>query len=223
MKITLIHGENTQESYKLLSSLRQSFKPRQINVWSDKSKVSLQEFFRSQDLFVENSVYIVESFDNIKDADFKWFRENSKTRENDVVFYSKKTLSQATIKKLPPIDRIHFLEIPKIIWKFLESIYPKNTRECLGLLKLTLENEPIEKVFTLIVNQVKDLYLVKIDSTSVDYPSWRLSKLKQQSVKFDTYILELLIKALAESDIRSKTSDTNLEESVCYDFAKVLA
>lgn len=91
----------------------------------------------------------------------------------------------------------------------------------LGLLKITLSNEPIEKVFTLIVNQIKDIYMFKLDNSSINYPQWRLSKIQAISTTYDLWTLEDLIRDLATADLKSKQG-ANLNELLTYNLSKSL-
>jgi len=62
----------------------------------------------------------------------------------------------------------------------------------------------------MLARHLRDLYWVKVEEESLDYPDWRVLKLAKQAAKFTTSDLEFLISALSEIDIKTKTSDSDL-------------
>ena len=100
--------------------------------------------------------------------------------------------------------------MPVILWNFLEGLYPGNSTKSIQKLHILFEKEAPELIFTLIAKLFRDLYWVKMDAMTLPYPSWRVGKLKAQSLKFTVDQLRLLIASLTEIDIKVKTSKSDL-------------
>ncbi|MFH1863787.1 MAG: hypothetical protein ABIJ85_02685, partial [bacterium] len=118
------------------------------------------------------------------------------------------------LKELPKADKTEEFKLPKILFTMLESIYPGNVKRVLTLFHQTIENNPPEFVFALIARLFRDLYWVKTDPNSIPYPSWRVGKLKSQSVKFKEETIKEIINRLAKLDIEVKTSKANMISSL---------
>ncbi len=221
MKITLIHGANLEASYQTLTTIKHSLKYKDIRVINAKVVTSLSDQFRLQDLFDESNVYLIESVEFLKESDLVWMRKNAKDFDCLVIIFSNRELTKAFIKKLPPIDKNYKNDIPMYLWKLLDSIYPKNAKSCLSLLRTASLTEPVEKIFALMINQIKDIYIIKLDGGSLNYPSWRLSKLTKAASLFEISDLEDLIHDLAATDTRSK-SGGSLYELLSYNLIKHL-
>ena len=104
--------------------------------------------------------------------------------------------------------------MPRLIFTFLDSIYPKNVKKVLVLFHELIKNEPVEFVFALMARHLRDLYWVRVEPKSLPYPSWRVGKLKGQSSKFKFETLKDLIARMAEIDIAVKTSKSDLISSL---------
>ncbi len=136
------------------------------------------------------------------------------TKRRVFVLYYDKALAQNILKKLPKEAKIEEFKLAKIIFKFLDSFYPKNAVNCLRLLHGVIKNEPAEFALALLAKQLRDLYWVSIDGKSLSYPGWRISRLKNQSSKFAQGEVKNLISELAKIDVEAKTSKAELVPSL---------
>src|SRR4030042_246580 len=84
------------------------------------------------------------------------------------------------IVKINKNTKIKEYKLQNTIFKFLESFYP-SSKTCINYLYQVIEKEPIEFVFLLLARQLKDLYLVKMEPSSIPYASWRVKKLEFQA------------------------------------------
>src|SRR6185369_4746558 len=105
---------------------------------------------------------------------------------------------------------------------FLDLIKPGNSDQVIRMFHQIIETEAVELVFALIARQMKDLYLVKMDTNSVQIPSWKASKLKSQANAFTAEELKHFISSLADIDIEAKTSKSDLVSSLDLLFVKSL-
>ena len=116
------------------------------------------------------------------------------------------------IKKYFFVEKEEKYEIPKIIYKFFDSIYPNNKKEITNKYILVLKTESHDKIFALLVRLYRDLIWAKIDTESLSYPEWRLNKLKYQSEKYSLDQLKKILRQLIEIDIKVKTGKGLLNE-----------
>jgi hypothetical protein len=102
----------------------------------------------------------------------------------------------------------HFVEfkIPGNIFKFLDSVRPKNTKTMILLLHDSIVNEDTEMIFYMLVRQFRFLLLAKEDSNNlVKMPSWQSQRFLKQAESFSFSDLKKIYNKLLEIDIGQKT------------------
>lgn len=218
MKIKIIHGDNNLLSYKILLKTLDEFKSKNYRVEkiTKDSKLGLQEIISSQSLFKENIIYLIEDIKLIKTKDWNWIKSSSSNTEGVLVIYSDTLINKTLLNKFPKGTNIEEFKLPILIWKFLDSFYPKNSKVSLAFLHQISINEPIEFIFSLLGKTLRDLYWVKNDPVGLPYPGWRVGKLKNQASKFGETLLKEIIIELAKIDIKVKTSKADLLESLDF-------
>lgn len=215
MKIKILHGENTFASYNRLQELLQEFKKRDWEVIDVTENEKIEEILISESLFKVGKVLVLEP--NMLNKHLINFLENNSDPKTLLIFYSEKTLSKAFLSQLPNAS-IEEFKLPKLIWAFLDSIYPGNSRNSLKLFHKLIEKEHLELVFYLLFSRIRDLYLISIDAKKLEYPPWLLTKLQRQASKFTTKKLKEMISELADADIMAKTSKIDLEDAIDFIF-----
>ncbi|KKQ97536.1 MAG: hypothetical protein UT24_C0012G0132 [Candidatus Woesebacteria bacterium GW2011_GWB1_39_12] len=218
MKIIILHGDNTLESYERLQKFIDNAQSRswEITRISNASQ-NIPEALVSTSLFDKEKFVVIENANLINKTTANWLKKNGSELNLTLIIYNQGILSQTFLKQLPKIDKVEEFKLPKLIWSFLDSCFPGNAKNALLLLHEIIKNEPVEFVFSLLAKHLRDLYWVKVDSPPgqrpsgpVAYPSWRVEKLKRQSHKFSEGSLEDLINSLAQADIKAKTSQGEL-------------
>lgn len=223
MKIIILYGDNTIESYNRLLSFIKEAKKRDWNIMRiNNAKQNIFEALYYDSLFEKRKLVVIEDSAIFSPTVKKWIKTNFDKSDTTLVIYYPATLTKSFIKSLPKVDKVEEFKIPKLIWSFLESFYPGNSKNALLLFHETIKSEPIEFVFSLLAKLLRDLYWVKADSRSLPYPPWRVNKLKNQSRRFTAEMLKNLIFELADADIKSKTSDENLTGLVDFIIASKL-
>jgi DNA polymerase III delta subunit len=212
MKILIIHGDHTVKSKEKLQSIIKTSKEKSWEVVrvSQDDNFSISERLSSGSLFNNRVLYVIDDYKKITPKDLAWIKKNNDNLEGFLVIYNQSQLSKTAINMFPKKTLQEEYSIPKLIWKFFDSIYPNNAKQSLTLLHEVIKKEPIEFVFHLMARHIKDLYWVAIDPKGLDYQPWRIGKLKSQSSKFEVNKLKVLIKSLAELDIKVKTSRDEL-------------
>jgi len=212
MKIILVHGDHSEESRKRLDKFKSVAKKRNWDVirTSGSDKIDFTEQISGGTLFKKKRLFILGQPLSVNVKHLGWLKKNKERLEGNLVIYNDRLLSKAFLSKLPKIDKAEQYDLPKIIFKLLESFYPGNSKTSLLLLHQTLETEPAEFVFALLSRHLKDLYKAKIEPESIVYPSWRKSKLVFQAKRYKKEKIEEIIKSMAEIDVLSKTTDNEL-------------
>ena len=216
MNIILVHGDNTEDSYKrLLTFIDEAIKRNwKIEKIDKSSKNDLRSMVKAESLFNEERIFIVYGINTLDKKDQIWLKENSSDIEGTLVIYEKNNASATTLKHLPKGYKSEKYELPKLIFKFLDSFYPDNKTGCIKLFHEVINTYSIEFVFTLLGSHVKDLYWVKVEPSKIPYPSWRVAKLENQAGNFDDNHLKEILSKLAAIDIDVKTSKATLAQSL---------
>lgn len=215
MKISLIHGEDVAVSRNMFLSLVEKAKGEgfQVKDISLNTNLNLEEKLTSQSLFEDKIFFIHDKLKNLTPADLKWLVKNSKKYEGELVLWYEGVAPLKIVKALPKGAEVKKFDLPKIIFNFLDSFYPGNSVNILGLLDKLLAKEPVEFVFFMLGRHLRDLYWVKNDTAIVpDYQEWRIRKIRSQADRFSNERLKKVINFLSEADVRAKTSDSSLKE-----------
>lgn len=214
MKIIVLHGENTSKSFERLTKFINVAMQRGWKINHIDSGVVLSDALRLQELFSDKKLFVVDNIRSLSKKDYD-FLLKSKDDVN-LVIYSEKTLTKAQMSAFPKNAKFELFTIPKKIWLFLESIYPRNAKNCLNLFRHVCRNEvSVEMLLVLMARQLREIYLVKKGIKKM--PSWKLAKITNQAKKFDnTFTILQILNELAEIDIKAKTSNCNLEDELAF-------
>ena len=223
MNVILLHGDNLKSISGRVKKFIDVARLRgwRVDRFNSNSSNNLAEQIKIESLFNEQRLILIEGVRKISKTELKWLRENLGSMDGTLVFIENSVLSDALIKALPDLDKVEKFEIPKAIWKFLESVYPGNTKMCLNYLYQVQEKENDGLVLALLGRQLKDLYLLKVGA-ELKYPNWRVGKLKSQSEKFSKKQLRKLINLLSERDYLLKSDSTHTHSQLDLLIAETL-
>jgi len=207
MKTVVVHGEDSVGSRKRFASIVKGIKKRNWNVSFLDPKEAVADKLSNKTLYENETLYVIEEAKKLSVTDIEWISKNSSGFSFQLLIYSKGKIPITLIRKLPKTSKIEEFSVPRNIFKFLDSLTPRNSANSIKLFK-ELEKEPNELVIASMGKLFRDLYWVKTGA-GPDYPSWRKAKLERQSERFEKSLLKEIIEKLAEIDLISKTSDTN--------------
>lgn len=213
MKVIVLHGDNERASYQRLEKFIEVAKARGWQVNFLDSPEGISEKLSSVSLFGQQPFFVFRSINKWPPSTLKKTKKVLEKGEGTVVVYHNDFLGKTILESLPKGVKLEEFKLPRLIFVFLDSFYPGNAKRTLTLLHEVLEKEPVEFVFALLARHVRDLYWAKTDSP-LPVPSWRAQKLKNQAGKFTKGTLEEIIKSLAETDIKVKTSQAELTSSL---------
>jgi hypothetical protein len=171
MKTILLHGDYTQASYERLQKFIKVAKKRgwEIQRINSNKSLSLPEALTSTALFVSNRLFVLEDVRSIKKQELDWLAKKSVKIEGNLVIYHGGFLPQTILKSLPKDTKIEEFKLPRLIFIFLDSFFPKNSKKALKLFHQVSEKEPVEFVFALLARHLRDLYWVKVDIKGLIY------------------------------------------------------
>jgi DNA polymerase III delta subunit len=199
MKIIVLHGQDSNKSYDRLTKFIDVAKKRSWEIVTD-------SFPNTPSLFGNERLIIYRDYKLLSKTDIKNFVKFDGT----LVIYHAADLPATFLKEIPKDAKIEKFDLPKLLFVFLESIYPDNSKNCLKLLHEVVKTEPTELVMFFIARHFRDLYWVSVDPTSTGFPSWKVGKLKSQANKFTINNVKLIINNLAEIDVKVKSSKADL-------------
>lgn len=215
MKIFVIHGDDSKSGYGRLKKYIDTAKKRswEIAYIDSESNRSISEVISSNSLFSTERFFIVKDIKIFKNDDFAWINKKRDALRGNLIIYSNTVISQTFLKKFEKIEKVEEFKLPFLIYKFLDSFYPKNSKNCFMLFQELLEHEPVEFVFSFLARHIKDLYWVNLKNTP-NYPTWRISKLKTQSSKFGHGELKKILNKFSLIDYKNKIGEANLKDEL---------
>ncbi len=215
MKITLIHGDDSTKARDRFLKIIEALKKRGWNDVNLASSDSIsQKVLFPNSLFTENILYIVENFNKIPVSEIKKIKDKESNFSSNILFWQSGSAKETLIKELPRNTNIEKFDLPKNLFIFLDSFFPKNSQNAIKLFHNLIEIESVELVFAMLSRLIRDLYWVQASPNTINYPDWRIKKLKTQSQKFGEGSLIKLISDLCKADINAKTSKLDLTTSV---------
>ena len=223
MKIFIIHGEHTLNSYNRLQEYIKKAREKDWEIqYAEKDDKNIREIFLGQSLFLKDRLLVIKDIQILSGVFLNWLKDNEKRIPGSLIIYHRGKISSRLIRSLPKTDKAEEFELPKFIWSFLDSFFPGNAKNAYKLLHEAIKTEPVEFVFAMLARQIRDIYWAKVDPSTMECPSWRVAKYKNLASKFKTETLEELIDEMSQADINSKTSHTDLTRSLDFIIAKYL-
>lgn len=216
MEIVIIHGEHHTKSYERLQKYIEVAKERNweiVRFDSETKDKKIPEIIATGSLFAKERLFIIE-YKFLLKTDITWINKNIDHIPGRVVIFAMDLLPTGVLNSFKKVKKVELFKIPRNIFTFLTSFYPKNTKDCLETLAEIKNEEPVEFIFSLLGKHLRDLYWVQNGASNIPYPSWRVMRLESQARKFDKDRLFRIINALALVDFQAKTSQVNLEESL---------
>jgi len=217
--IQLLHGDNVQASRNELEQIKQKNQGKEI-ITINGLKTNLTEIIQaleSKSLFDNNRLIIIESlFSNRKKIEIQNILE--KSINQDLIMWEGKELEKGGLGKLPKNTVIKIFKYDKILFKFLEVIYPGNQKNMLLLFEELAKKEAVELIFFMIVRQFRNLLVVKDENNSkqLGFSPWQEARLTNQARYFTIEQLLNNYNKLLEIDIAQKTgkSSFNLKKDI---------
>lgn len=214
--IYLLHGDNQVESRKKLTDIiEQAKEERKEIIKLEGLKVNFNQILislESASLFGQEKLVVIENLlsrpkSKEKEKIIKYLKKE--TIAPDLVLWEKKGISGTTLRWFPKNWQIQLFKTPVIIFRFLDSIRPSNTREMLILLKEAVKKESPELIFYMLARQIRLLILAKdLGKKGLSGAPWQIAKLLRQTSSFTLKQLTNIYQKLLKIDIDIKTGQS---------------
>lgn len=212
--ITILHGDDIVKSRKALEIIKTQHRNAEI-IFLDSKKLdltSVKQALESASMFAKDRLVIIENFLSSKKS--KSQEEiieylAKKPPETELIFWESVSLARQPLARLKGARVLEF-KPEAVLFKFLESLRPGNTKEILALLLRSFKAEEPEIVFYMLVRQFRLLLFVKDEITSgveeVDrLADWQKERLTRQAKNFNLEQLVDIYRQLLEIDFQQKT------------------
>lgn len=206
--ITLLHGENTAASRNRFQQLQDEAIGTVISLdLSSQMGSDPLAALQATGLFSETQFAAIENAISTKSLE-----KLIPYGLSDAVFWEGKKLTPTQItsfSKIFPKGTVLEFKVDQVVFKFVESIRPGNTREMVTLFHQYLKTDVPEIIFTMIVRQFRFLILASTNEKNGPEEwlkaSWQKAKLAAQAKAFSPTVLREKYQQLNDIDFRNKT------------------
>lgn len=202
--ITLIHGDNIEESRKALIGLKEKFKSQEVRVLDGRSidLTMLAQALHSDSLFGKVPVVIIENA-------MTFLAKKTKHLEQllsgvDSILWEGKVVPASLLKYLGKAD-VRLFKTPTIIFQFLDSLAPNKSKYVLDLYEKLEETQAPEVIFLMISRRFRQLLMISDQVVPESMQPWQLQKLKNQTKLFDKILVHQLYAKLLDIDVSIKS------------------
>ena len=207
--MVIFHGENTALSRQRLNQLIEKFRGEVVKLEGEKITLSeLQQAVESQSIFGADKLVVIFGLFSRKPSKEKEKLLDYCQKENPqnlIVWEEKKIDGRALIsfKKV----KIELFDLPKIIYKFLDSLSPFNKKTSLLLFHQCLKKEVPERIFYFLCRHIEQLIIAAdLGKRGLEnLPDWKKEKLLRQAKAFGLEKLINLYHKLLAIDYQQKT------------------
>lgn len=221
--IVVIHGDNIVISRKKLTDLKEGFTGGEVlHLQGDGTSITdVVQVFESQSLFDKRRLIVLERFIETKDKALIASIVNHLKNDlaHEVIFWEPKEIKKELLALLPKHAEVFFFKQEQLLFQFLDSIWPGNTKKILSLLYEVRKREEDELLLYMLVRQFR-LLLAMTTHASISEAKrlapWQQQKLERQARQFGEEKLTLLYKKLfqIERGVKTGTSPFPLNASL---------
>lgn len=201
----LIHGDDTEAALNRLLEIKKKYAEALTVVAKEATPVSLEEAFASQSLFGDQKIIIIENPGSNK----KLF-ETAHLQGETLLYESRKLVSAEITgfqKKIPDI-MVEEFKLDPVVFKFVESLAPKNQKIMLPLWQKYIANEEPEIALAMLARQIRLL----LGGDDFDKLSpWQKQRISTQAKLFTPQQLITFHSKLLEVDFKNKTGQAPLD------------
>ncbi len=225
----ILHGEDANKSYSRLIVLSGELRLKQFEIISEDAQevdvTHLRQEIGSSGLFGSLKCFIVKnllSCTKSKNKD-KLIEVLNQETNHEIILWENKGLTATALKKFPQA-KVEVFPISPVIFKFLDSLRPDNTKNILLAWK-TLINDGTEPefVFAMLNRQIKLLIQAKSDSKYLKLAPYPQRLITHQATYFSLdYLLDLYKKLYAiDIKIKTGTGGNTMENLLGFFFQKI--
>lgn len=211
--IFLLHGGNLVASRQKLNDLIDNAKKSQKEIIRLEGKVvslaELKQSLESQSLFGQEKLVVLEgifSYQKSKEKEdiIKYLKTEKISCE--FVLWEAKAIDGRSLRNFPKDWQFLLFKTPVVIFKFLDSIRPKNQRQMLALIQRSIRVDSEQMVFYMLASRVRQLILASyLGKKGLKGAPWQIGKLVHQAKNFSQDQLIKIYQKMLKIDTDIKT------------------
>lgn len=211
--IFLLHGDNQIASRKKLNFLIATARDEGVEVIRvDGLKaefVDIIQALETPSFFSKKRLVVIEGlFSRVQSELKKKIIDYLKNvpAETDIVLWEKKGVPGTTTRWLTKSWKIELFKTPADVFKFLDSIAPRDSTKSLIYLDQSLKKDSPEMVFYMMIRRFRELMLAKeLGKKGLKGAPWQITRIVSQSNKFTLNELVSTYRRLLQTDVDIKT------------------
>ncbi len=212
--ITLLHGDYIEASRKELVHLRSKYPGKEIRELEGRGLdlPALTQALESQSLFGDDTVVVITNL-------LKALGRKSKQSEaytalladrgasTEIILWEDKEVSKTMVGQLGKVT-VRLFSIPTVIFQFLDSVGPGNTKKSLMLFVQLMETEPAEIVWAMLTKRMRQLVTLVGGETPVELQGWQVGRLTTQAKLFSMEKITMVYRSMTEIEYSVKSGST---------------
>jgi DNA polymerase III delta subunit len=209
----ILHGSNLPASRQALTSQKETAKTKGSEIIELIGKsldlTSLKQALESTSLFGQDRLVTIEGLFSLpksknKETLLDYLKKEKFTAE--LVIWEQAQIDGRALRFFGSKAQIRLFKLPALIFKFLDSLSPRNSKESLRLFQELKKSEPAELVFYLLARRTKDLLIAKdLGKKGLEGAPWQQGRLLHQAAPFSLEELLRLHRRLLKLDWEQKT------------------
>lgn len=217
--IIIIHGNDVIKTRDKIQEYKKAYSEINIIEGKDLLLENLKQNLEANSLFYEDKkrLLIVENLfskNKTKDTILDYLINNSLSQ--DLLIWEEKEVKNKDFSELAKKSQVVKFNLPPIIFKFLDSLYPGNIKEVISYLNALIKTADIEMVFFMMVKLYRMLIQAKSGTKkgSSDYDnimSWQKTKYHHQANKYSFIQLIYIYRYLEKIDYDIKNGKTDID------------
>ena len=210
--ITLLHGDHTLASRNELNRLKDAASNKEIRVLDGRALElsTLVQSLESSSLFGGDTLVIIERLfgkigkfpKRIAELCTILIRSSEAT---DIILWEDKEVGVTVTKNLGSNAKIQLFKLTVIIFEFLDSLIPGNSKQLMEIYSRLIIEEAPELVFAMMVKRVRQLIQLADGVTPTGVAGWQASRLTTQAQSFTMEKLLGMYKTLYDRELSIKT------------------
>lgn len=217
--ITVLHGDNQNASRNRFNQLKSDFAKKNWQILTIEGKNTdfnqLNLASSSGSLIGEGIAVFVGQYWSANKK--KPSPQGASSLSGNIVFWEPKELLKTIISNFPKNWQVENFVIPKLVFKFLDTLSPSQPKASLNILHSINESGEGDFILPLVAWHVRNLILAKLTPESLNVPSWKSNKLFEQANEFSEEQLFSFHRKLLELDRDTKTGVNDLPLSSSLD------
>jgi len=220
--LTILHGENIQQSRNRFMQLKQSHQGFEIRMLDGKrtDETVILQAVESTSLFGEKILVLIENLFSSLGRKQKMVKTYATLLQHignthDVILWEEKEMGKTVLSEFPNAT-VQSFPLPKILFEFLDAIKPTNENSVIRLYTTLIETEAPELIFYMITMRIRQLMQAKDGIIPERFSSWQYGRLTNQARLFTMEQLLIMHKNLLsiEYSIKSGTTPLTLTQHI---------